>query len=286
MKTDDIIDACYSPTDGHLQPAELVAAYASVGRSLGVRYETRCPIERIVVRGGRVEGVATSRGEFHAPVVVNATGPWSYIVAEKGDVSLPTAALGHYYLTTKPLADIPVDRRSPAVRDREHRIYSRPESGGLIVGMYEAEPDRYDMAKLGADFDMSAMRVARDKLNVALLIDAAGKRFPWITGRTPMTITTGIMTFTPDGKPLCGAQPDVEGLFHCAGFCGHGIVQSPVIGSIMADLIIDGRTKYAIAEIEADRFFDMPEYRDRARVERACYETYSGYYGRIEPGAR
>ena len=36
MKTDDLLDACYCPTDGHLQPAELVASYVKWGRKLGV----------------------------------------------------------------------------------------------------------------------------------------------------------------------------------------------------------------------------------------------------------
>jgi 4-methylaminobutanoate oxidase (formaldehyde-forming) len=282
MKSDDLLDACYCPTDGHLQPAELAAAYAKVGRSLGATYRTNCPIENIIVEGGKVRGVRTPEGELHAPVVVNATGPWSYLVAQRGGTSLPTAALGHYYLTTRPDPSVRVERLSPAIRDRENRIYARPEGGGLIVGMYEAEPDRHDMAKLPGDFDMSSMSAAQDNFNVALLIHSANQRFPWINERTPMTITVGIMTFTPDGKPFCGKQPDVDGLYHCAGFCGHGIVQSPVIGVIMADLILDGNTKYDIQAIEADRFFDMPEYRDRASVEKACYDMYAGYYGRVE----
>ena len=57
-----------------------------------------------------------------------------------------------------------------------------------------------------------------------------------------MTITTGIMTFTPDARPFCGEMPDLEGLFHCAGFSGHGIVQSPAIGLIMSQLILDGES--------------------------------------------
>ena len=32
MRTDDLIDACYCPTDGHLQPAELAGAYIKVGK--------------------------------------------------------------------------------------------------------------------------------------------------------------------------------------------------------------------------------------------------------------
>ena len=38
MRTDDLIEACYCPTDGHLQPAELVSAYIKVGKKSGVRF--------------------------------------------------------------------------------------------------------------------------------------------------------------------------------------------------------------------------------------------------------
>ena len=282
MRTDDLLDACYCPTDGHLQPAELVSAYIKVGREHGVTYKTNCPVRKIITAGGRVTGVSTDEGEYHAPVVVNAGGPWSYLIADMADATLPTGAIGHVYLTTRPDEQNPVDRLSPGIRNRHLRIYSRPESGGLIVGMYEADPLLFDAAKLPDDFDMSAMKVARDDIRVAILIDAAGQRFPWINERTPMTITTGIMTFTPDGKPFCGVMPSLEGLFHCAGFSGHGIVQSPTIGVIMADLILEGQTKYDVASIEADRFFDMPGYRDREEINEKCQAMSSSYYGRVE----
>src|SRR5436190_8065005 len=256
MKTDDLLEACYSPTDGHLQPAELAGAYHKVGRELGVRYEINCPVEHVLLEGDEVKGLKTPRGEFYAPVLVNAAGPWSYLIAGLAEETLPTAAIGHYYLTTRPDPEHPVDRLSPAVRNRHHRIYSRPESGGLLVGMYEAEPNEYDMEKLSKDFDMSAMKAARDSEHVALLIHLTQQRFPWINERTPMSITTGIMTFTPDSKALCGQLPDVQGLYHCSCCSGHGIMQSPIMGKVMADLILDGKTKYDLDFIAADRFFD------------------------------
>jgi glycine/D-amino acid oxidase-like deaminating enzyme len=282
MKTDDLIEACYCPTDGHLQPAELVSAYVKVGKAQGVQFVPGCPVESILVEGGKVLGVRTATGEYHAPVVVNAAGPWSYLLADMVGQTLPTAAIGHYYLTTRPDPDHPVDRLSPAVRDRHHRIYTRPEGGGLIVGIYEAEPVEYDTETLPVDFDMSAMLVRRDSLNVAQLIHNAGQRFPWINERTPMTITTGIMTFTPDGQPFCGKLPSVEGLYHCSGFSGHGIVQSPTIGVIMADLILNGQTGYDIGAIEADRYYDLPDYQQRSQIKAKCLQMAAAYYGRIE----
>ena len=284
MRTDDLLDACYCPTDGHLQPAELVAAYRQVGGDHGVEFRTNCRVLEVVIEAGAARGVKTPDGEIHAPVIVNAAGPWSYLIADLAETALPTAALGHYYLTTRPHDAHVVDRNSPAVRDRHHRIYSRPESGGLIVGIYGEETLIYDMKSLPADFDMSAMKTRRDDIHVATLIDAARQRFPWINERTPLTVTTGIMTFTPDGNPLCGAMPDIEGLFHCSGFCGHGIVQSPAVGVIMADLILDGRTQYDIAAIEADRYFDTPLLNNREEIEARCYQMHAGYYGRVQKG--
>jgi 4-methylaminobutanoate oxidase (formaldehyde-forming) len=282
MRTDDLMDACYCPTDGHLQPAELASAYLKIGRERGVEYRTNTPVTDILVEAGRVRGVRTADGEYSAPVVVNAGGPWSYLNAELAETVLPTAAIGHYYLTTRPDPAHPVDRLSPAVRNRELRIYTRPESGGLIVGIYDSEPDLHDMHKLPVDFDMSRMKAARDSIQVARLLDAAHQRFPWIHQRTPMTITTGIMTFTPDARPFCGKMPDIEGLFHCSGFSGHGIVQSPVIGVIMADLITGGRSRYDVKSIEADRYFDMPGYVERGDIEAKCVAMAGNYYGKVE----
>ncbi len=282
MKTDDLIDACYCPTDGHLQPAELVAAYIKEGKRLGVEYLTNTPVSDIHVEGGRVTGVTTPQGRCEAAVVVNAGGPWSYLNALLADATLPTAAIGHVYLTTRPDPSHPVDRLSPAFRNRHHRIYGRPEAGGILVGIYEAEPAAYDMEQLPADFDMSAMKARRDSIHVAMLLHATQQRFPWINERTPMTITTGIMTFTPDGRPFCGQLPEIGGLYHCAGFSGHGIVQSPVIGLIMAEMILDGATQYDIAAIEADRYFDLPGYQQRDDIKARCLEMAASYYGRVE----
>ena len=282
MRTDDLLDACYCPTDGHLQPAELVSAYIKVGKSHGVEYISNCPVEALMMEGGIVKGVKTPLGPMYSPTVVNAGGPWSYLLAEMAETVLPTAALGHCYLTTRPDPARDIDRFSPAVRDRHLRLYARPESGGLIVGIYDEETVEYDMKTLPVDFDMSAMKARLDDLRVATLIYAAGQRYPWINERTPMTITTGIMTFSPDGKPFCGKMPNVEGLYYCSGFCGHGIVQSPTIGVIMADLIRTGTTDYDIAAIEADRYFDIPGFQERREIKEKCYQMHAGYYGRVE----
>ena len=247
MRTDDLIDACYCPTDGHLQPAELAAAYIKVGK------RARRSIQNEHAGDGHSDRIAAAFAACERPMA-NIMRRSSSTPAGPGRISTPSwpkrCSRPPRSATTisrrGPIPTHPVDRLSPAVRDRELRIYTRPESGGLIVGIYDAEPDLHDMRKLPVDFDMSRMKAARDSIQVARLIEAANHRFPWIDERTPMTITTGIMTFTPDARPFCGKMPDIEGLFHCSGFSGHGIVQSPAIGLIMSQLILDGKSTYDV----------------------------------------
>jgi hypothetical protein len=90
------------------------------------------------------------------------------------------------------------------------------------------------------------------------------------------------MTFTPDARPFCGEMPDLEGLYHCAGFSGHGIVQSPTIGLIMSQLILDGQSSYDCESIEADRYFELPGYMTRTDIEQLCFDMAGNYYTKIE----
>ncbi len=278
MRTDDLIEFCYCPTDGHFAPNELLNGYIRIARDAGATFLSQTRVEDIMMSGGRVKGVQTAGASFFAPVVVNAAGPWSYLVAELTQTPMATATLGHYYLVTEPVPGVQISPTDAAIRDRANRIYSRPEMGGLLVGSYEQEPVEYSMEALPEDFQMSEIRIKRDNLNVALLIEAASQRFPFINERTPMSITTGIMTFTPDGHALCGPVHDVEGLYYCTGFNGRGVFQSTSVGFLLADIICKGRSRYQMGHLDADRFSGEPWLGDRESIRTRCCDRYANHY--------
>ena len=278
MKTDDLIEVCYCPTDGYFQPAELLDAYIRVARQEGAIFRTHTRVENVLTLGGRIRGVRAGGQDYFAPIVVNAAGPWSYLVGRMSDSPVPTAAIGHYYLITQPRSDVPSGRNDASIRDRESRIYSRPEVGGLLVGTYEREPVEYDMESLSFDFEMTTMKAARDSINVATLIDSASRRFPFINERTPMSVTHGIMTFTPDGHALCGPATNIQGLFHCTGFCGRGVFQSTCIGIVMAELILENKCRYDVAHLQPARFCNDAKLDDFADIKARCYRRYASHY--------
>lgn len=283
MRTDDLLACCFCPTDGYLDPPNLAALYIRLAREAGVEFHEHEPVEALLLPGGRAGGVRSAQGKYTAGVVLNASGPWAKLVAEYADTPLPTLPIGHYYFTTAPHPAVSVPPETGTMRDRELRIYARPKDGGWRVGIYETAPEIFDMAQLPPAY-MSTMTASKDHPSLRTLIENAAHRFPFIHLDTPMEIKGGIMSFTPDGHPLVGAFDAVPGLYHCTGFCGHGIMQSPVIGVMAAELILDGTCRFDLGRIEADRFTDFPELRDPAVVAERCKATHWGYYGTIETG--
>ena len=51
---------------------------------------------------------------------------------------------------------------------------------------------------------------------------------------------SGLFTVTPDWHPALDAVEGVDGLYCAVGFSGHGFKLSPMIGQVMAELIVDG----------------------------------------------
>src|SRR5579871_4387338 len=79
MNIEDVIAACFCPTDGYLHPPDLAQLYIRVARRYGADLRPHTPVDRIVIEGGKVAGCHAGGQRFDAPCVVNAGGPWSYL---------------------------------------------------------------------------------------------------------------------------------------------------------------------------------------------------------------
>jgi sarcosine oxidase len=63
---------------------------------------------------------------------------------------------------------------------------------------------------------------------------------------------------SPDENFIIDSLPGYdENIFIACGFSGHGFKFVPVVGEILADLAIDGKTKHPIAFLNANRFSDQ-----------------------------
>ena len=80
---------------------------------------------------------------------------------------------------------------------------------------------------------------------------------------------------TPDGQPLLGAVPGLDGLYVASGCCVGGLSLSPAAGRAVADLILDGTCTPDLRPLSVERFRD---WTDAARIEAASVHHYARKY--------
>ena len=67
-------------------------------------------------------------------------------------------------------------------------------------------------------------------------------------------VFAGLRPYTPDGLPILGRVPVLDGFVMAAGHEGDGIALAPITGEIIADLIVDNKTMFALEEYNLARF--------------------------------
>ena len=64
----------------------------------------------------------------------------------------------------------------------------------------------------------------------------------------------GLRPMSPDGLPIIGTDPDVEGLLYATGHGRNGILLGPITGEVVRDLLVRGETSWDIAAYSIGRF--------------------------------
>ncbi len=60
---------------------------------------------------------------------------------------------------------------------------------------------------------------------------------------------------TPDGRPILGAVPSIEGLILNCGWGGMGIIQAPAAGQLVAEFVVKGRAStFDLEQMSLGRF--------------------------------
>ena len=59
-----------------------------------------------------------------------------------------------------------------------------------------------------------------------------------------------------DHNAVIGAMPGIEGMLVVAGFSGHGFMQAPGVGQLLAEWIVDGKPSLDLSGLALERFRD------------------------------
>ncbi|MCB8985395.1 MAG: FAD-binding oxidoreductase [Ardenticatenaceae bacterium] len=242
--TDDFEVAAYEPESGYADPSATVTSFLAAARQSGATLVQECEVTAVLSTDSRVTGVRTSKGDFHAPIVVNAAGPWARRVGEMVGLDVPVDTWRHDTLfIRRPTA---VGPSHPTVIDMANSMYFRPETGGLtLVGLEDNNP-------IGLSPDGDAEHAAPDFVDRA--VDRICRRIPQMEEGSLHSAHSGFDGITPDQRAILGAAGP-EGFYLACGFSGTGFKIGPAVGACMAELIVNGRAQTVdITPFSLDRF--------------------------------
>jgi len=219
LATPDALGGVWSPDDAHVRSPLLTRAYAAAARRLGARIEGGTEATGLRVAGGRVTGVTTSGGVWSTSRAILCAGAWSGSgrVWPEGLPTPPVEPVRGQILSVE--APTP----SPATIVWGLGGYVVPKrDGSLVIGATEE--------RVGFD-----ARVTADGLST--LLDRGRTLVPAVSDCTFRSAWAGLRPGSPDGLPLVGPVPAVEGLALATGHHRNGVLLSPVTGRLIADWV-------------------------------------------------
>ncbi len=258
-----VLGGLYVPTDGLASAARAVQLLISRTRAAGVNYLGSTTVTGIEQTGGKVTGVETADGVIPADIVISCAGFWGRELGKMVGLKVPLLPLAHQYVTTTALPELkgrnelPNGARLPILRYQDKDLYYREHGDRIGIGSYAHRPMPVNMEllpRVGAE-EMSEHRMP-SRLDFTLEDFAPSWQdskdlLPALRGAQIEDGFNGIFSFTPDGGPLMGESPDVEGFFVAEAVW---VTHSAGVARAMAELLIEGRSRTDLHGCELTRF--------------------------------
>jgi len=239
IAVDDLVGATFGPDDGIADPAALTQGYAALARREGAVFGLGVTVGSIELDGGAVTGVRTDRGAVAASAVVLAAGAWSGALAATAGLDLPIEPVPRVVVTTGPFPGVPA--RRTLVIDADTSFYFHREADGVLMGMGGEDHPSFDTT-------------VDDGFVEAELIPCAVRAFPPLAEAGVRSTWAGLYEMTPDRHPIVGPAPR-PGLWIAAGFSGHGFQHGPIVGKLVAEMVVDGAARSVdIGGLSLERF--------------------------------
>ena len=241
--TDDI-HGLYQPDSGIAMAARGNAAHVRMAREHGATLRDHAPVERIRPTGGELEVVAGGV-VYRCRRLVVASGAWSNEALAHVGMHLPLRVTKEQvtYFATPHAAEFQPDRFPVWIWMDDPCYYGFPTFG-------EAGPKAGQDAG-GQEVTADTRSFEPDQAALRRTVDFLGKYIPTMLG--PIIYTkTCLYTLTPDRDFVLDRLPDFPDVVVGIGG-GHGYKFASLVGRILAELAIDGRTDRDIEPFRIDR---------------------------------
>ncbi|HET9664556.1 MAG TPA: N-methyl-L-tryptophan oxidase [Burkholderiales bacterium] len=238
--------AVFQPDAGFLLSERCIVAHVEAARKLGAEVGAGERVLRWQSDGMQV-AVETDRGTYRAKRLVITAGAWAgTLLPELQALAVPERQV---VIWTQPLRPEKFNVDTFPVFNMEApegRFYGFPVCGvpGFKIGKYHHRHERIDPERMDR---------ACHSEDEAVLREGIRHYFPDADGPA-LDMKACMFTNTPDGHFIVDVHPRYPQIVVASACSGHGFKFCSVLGEIMADLALDGRTRSDIGMFRLSRF--------------------------------
>jgi N-methyl-L-tryptophan oxidase len=238
---------CFEPTSGVLKCEECIEAYRENAERHGATILTNSKVRELSVHDKRVT-IKTEGQTFTADALVVSAGAWSGSLLSMLDLNLPLNPVRKTFAWFDVNEDLYNHKDFPAFsfETSQGQYYGFPSinGSGLKVGRHDGgETINPDEAILGFG------ELEKDETDLRQFLHNYMPSTQQLKyGKTCM------YTLTPDEDFIIDLHPNYSNVAIASGFSGHGFKFSSVVGQILSELIISGKTEQNISPFSINRF--------------------------------
>ncbi len=237
---DDIAVASTCKEDSWVNPSILLQGY----------YDSCIRHEVIVLEHTEIQTLKEEKGYLRAvsevetidaDTVVIAAGAYSAPLGRSIGVEIPIQPFKRQMFYVEGLPS--VAKTNLLLFDMHNKVALVNRVEGSIVGVHDRS--------VPGSFDETI------NLDDALYVkNVAAHRIPSIKEAELTGGIAGLYEMTPDRNAILGCIPNVKGLFCAAGFSGHGIMHAPIVGKIVAEMILKDKPSVDVSQFSPNRFLN------------------------------
>ncbi len=238
--------ALFEPEAGLLHVERAVLTHTSVAKQFGAQILENVKVLDYEILNSCVK-VRTNQGVFEAAKLVVTSGPWSGALLKELGLPLKLHRLYQHWFKASPKHRLENAVPCFAFHSDEDFYYGFPMLDGKTIKI----ASHFSRETLLNPSEKDALVIPEEKIDAVR--NFIKKSLPLVTTDLDR-ISSCIYTMTPDEHFIIDTHPEINSLVFAAGFSGHGFKFSSVTGEILADLTLEGKTKYPIDFLSLKRF--------------------------------
>lgn len=289
LNRDLVLGGLHIPSDGLALAAKAVQQLIHRTRKQGVLYLEHTPVTGISRSNGQVTGVETPHTTIPADIAISCAGFWGVEVGKLVGLPVPLLPLAHQYAKTTKVPALsgrgnpPNGAQLPILRHQDRDLYYREHGEQYGIGYYGHRPIPVNAADLGLTPKTVDERNMPSRLQFTPEdFEPAWKEtqnlLPALQETSIADGFNGIFSFTPDGGPIVGQHPTLDGFWVAEAVW---VTHSAGVARAVAEVLTTGHSTIDIAECDISRFEEVqtaPDY-----VSETSQQNFVEIYDIIHP---